>query len=300
MHTLFVILSSSFKGHLSLLSRLAFCLQDEGVKSALKSRAQREEILAAFQVAESRTAKIYIMEKSFQFPWQVPFGEFSLKLDPLSFIFLIAVSILVFCAGIYAIGYMRQYKGKKPMGLHVFFYLLLSSALVFIVLANNVILFLGAWEMMSISSYFLIVFHDEEPSVRRAGFLFLIASHCGTFLLILMFFLMAHNAGSMNFDLISHSGFSPLLAGVIFLLAIVGFGVKAGFLPISYLAASCASRGPEPCISGFIRGHDQDGYLRHLPGVMDNRRFAGLVRVFIIDHWCCERRDGGFVCFRPA
>ncbi len=58
VHTLFVILSSSFKGHLSLLSRLAFCLQDEEVKAALKSRADHQEILAAFQVAESRAAKI--------------------------------------------------------------------------------------------------------------------------------------------------------------------------------------------------------------------------------------------------
>jgi PTS system nitrogen regulatory IIA component len=58
VHTLFVILSSSFKGHLSLLSRLAFCLQDENVKSALKRRTHREEILAAFQAAESKTAKI--------------------------------------------------------------------------------------------------------------------------------------------------------------------------------------------------------------------------------------------------
>jgi len=57
VHTLFVILSSSFKGHLSLLSRLAFCLQDEGVKAALGRRADREEILAAFQVAESKTTK---------------------------------------------------------------------------------------------------------------------------------------------------------------------------------------------------------------------------------------------------
>jgi len=55
--TLFIILSSSFKWHLSLLSRLAFCLQDEGVKSALKRRCQSEEILAAFQVAESKATK---------------------------------------------------------------------------------------------------------------------------------------------------------------------------------------------------------------------------------------------------
>ena len=57
VHTLFVILTSSFKGHLSLLSRLAFCLQDESVKSALKRRAPAEEIMAAFQVAESKTSK---------------------------------------------------------------------------------------------------------------------------------------------------------------------------------------------------------------------------------------------------
>jgi len=172
------------------------------------------------------------MEKYFQLPWQVPFGAFSLKLDALSLIFLIAVSILVFCAGIYAIGYMRPYKGKQPLGLHIFFYLLLSAALVVIILANNVILFLGAWEMMTISSYFLIVFHDRDSSVRRAGLLFLVASHCGTFLLMMMFFLMAQNSGSMNFDLIHHAGFPGFLAGVVFLLAIIGFGLKAGFLPL--------------------------------------------------------------------
>jgi len=58
VHTLFVILTSSFKGHLSLLSRLAFCLQDEDVKTALQRRMHTEEILAAFQVAESKAAKI--------------------------------------------------------------------------------------------------------------------------------------------------------------------------------------------------------------------------------------------------
>ncbi|MBF0571024.1 MAG: hydrogenase [Candidatus Omnitrophica bacterium] len=172
------------------------------------------------------------MLESFQWPWHVPFGEFALKLDSLSLIFLTAVTILVLCAGVYAVGYMRQYRTTKSMGLHIFFYFLLSTALVLIVLANNVILFLGAWEMMSISTYFLIVFNDEKSSVRRAGFLYLIMSHCGTFLLILMFFLMAHNAGSMNFEIISHSSFPVAFAGSILLLAIIGFGIKAGFVPV--------------------------------------------------------------------
>lgn len=170
--------------------------------------------------------------KTFNSHWQVPFGELALKLDPLSLIFLTAIAILVICAGVYGIGYMRHYVGKKPLWLHVFFYLLLTLGLILIVTANNVILFLGAWEAMSMATYFLIVFHDEKASVRKAGLLYLIAAHCGTFLLFLMFFLMSHAAGSMNFDVISRTSFSSNTSGMIFLLAIVGFGVKAGFLPL--------------------------------------------------------------------
>lgn len=55
VHTLFVILSGSFKGHLSLLSRLAFCLQNENVKAVLSRRPKAEEILATFQLAEAKT-----------------------------------------------------------------------------------------------------------------------------------------------------------------------------------------------------------------------------------------------------
>jgi len=217
------------------------------------------------------------MEKFLQLPWQVPFGEFSLKFDSLSLIFLIAVAILVVCAGLYAVGYMRQPQGPKPLGLHIFFYFLLSVALVFIVLANNVILFLGAWEIMTVSTYFLIVYHDEDVSVRKAGFLYLIASHCGTFLIIPMFFLMAHNAGSMNFDVISHSGFTPVLAGVIFLLAILGFGVKAGFIPMHIWLPHAHPAAPTH-ISAL------------LSGVAIKMGIYGICRVLwiigVLPHWC--------------
>ena len=59
VHTLFVIMSASFKGHLSLLSRLAFCLQDENVRSVLARRTEAgpEEIQTAFQVAESKMVR---------------------------------------------------------------------------------------------------------------------------------------------------------------------------------------------------------------------------------------------------
>ncbi len=172
------------------------------------------------------------MAHFFQRSWEVPSGSFSLSLDPLSLIFLIAIVVLAFCSGIYGFGYMRPYHGKKPLGIHVFFYLLLLLVLVLLVTANNVILFLGAWEAMTLSTFFLIIFNDEKASVRKAGFIYLIASHCATFFLFLMFFVMAQASGSMAFDRMALTNFPPLLAGTIFLLSLVGFGVKAGFIPV--------------------------------------------------------------------
>ncbi|MBF0484589.1 MAG: hydrogenase [Candidatus Omnitrophica bacterium] len=173
------------------------------------------------------------MQKIISLPWQVPFGTFALKLDPLSLVFLFAIVILVVCSGLYGIGYLRPYKGKKGMGWHLFFYILLAVSLILVVTANNVILFLGAWELMAIANYFLIIFNNDQHEVRRAGFLYLMATHCGTFCLFLMFFLMANNAaGSMNFDVIAATNFSPIMAGIIFVLALLGFGVKAGFCPM--------------------------------------------------------------------
>lgn len=172
------------------------------------------------------------MEKLFRGTWPVPFGEFSLRLDPLSLVFLIAITILVLCAGVYGLGYMRPYRGKKPLGMHAFFYLVLALVLVLIVTANNAILFLSAWELMTLSTFFLIIFNNEKASVRKAGFIYLIASHCATFFLFLMFFLIAHTAGSMDFNVMARTDFPPVLGGTIFFLSLVGFGVKAGFFPM--------------------------------------------------------------------
>ena len=172
------------------------------------------------------------MEKLLRTPWFVPLGEFSFRLDPLGLVFLAAITILALCAGVYGFGYMRPYQGKKSLGMHAFFYLIFVLDLVLITTANNAILFLGAWEIMTISTFFLIIFNDEKSAVRKAGFIYLIASHCATFFLFLMFFLMAHAAGSMSFDVMAQTGFSPAFAGVVFLLALAGFGVKAGCLPM--------------------------------------------------------------------
>lgn len=193
------------------------------------------------------------MEKIIRLPWQVPFGELSLRIDPLSLIFLIAIVILTVCAGIYGVGYMRRYSGRRPLWVHFFFFALLAAAFSTIVIANNVILFLSVWEIMSIATYFLIIFHDEKASVRKAGFLYLVMAHCGTFCLFLMFFLMARTAGSMNFDVIARTPFPPAVAVTVFLLSLAGFGVKSGFIPLHIWLPQAHPAAPSH-VSAFLSG----------------------------------------------
>ncbi|MBI2095850.1 MAG: oxidoreductase, partial [Candidatus Omnitrophica bacterium] len=168
----------------------------------------------------------------FQPGWRLPFGEFRLGLDPLSVFFLATIAVLGLASGLYAAGYLRAYSGRRGPGAHYFFFFLLLLSMGIVTAARNAVLFMIAWELMTVSSFFLITFHDEKQSVRRAGYLYFVATHCGTLCLLWMFVLMSRQAGSMNFDLMAAVSFSPGSAGLIFLLALAGFGTKAGLIPL--------------------------------------------------------------------
>jgi len=98
-----------------------------------------------------------------------------------------------------------------------------------VVVARNGVLFLMSWELMSLASFFLVTLEDEKESVRRAGWIYLIAMHLGTAFLLAMFLLLGQNAASLDFERLSTAA-AP--SGVFFLLAVIGFGTKAGFIPM--------------------------------------------------------------------
>ena len=98
-----------------------------------------------------------------------------------------------------------------------------------VVVARNGVLFLMSWELMSLASFFLVTLEDEKESVRRAGWIYLVAMHLGTAFLLAMFLLLGKNAGSLDFERLSTAA-AP--SGVFFLLAVIGFGTKAGFIPM--------------------------------------------------------------------
>ena len=167
-----------------------------------------------------------------RWPWAVPFGEFHIALDALSAWFLLPILILSAAAAVYGGEFLWPYRERKSLGPPWFFYNVLVASMALVVLARNGVLFLVAWEVMAVSSFFLVTFEDEKESVREAGWTYLVATHLGTAFLLAMFVLMGREAGSLDFDAFGAAAFAPALANLLFVLAVVGFGTKAGFMPL--------------------------------------------------------------------
>jgi formate hydrogenlyase subunit 3/multisubunit Na+/H+ antiporter MnhD subunit len=173
----------------------------------------------------------------FSQPWNVPYGSLALAIDPISAWFALPILGLSALAAVYAAEYLLPYAGRKNLGAAWLLYNLLVAAMAVVVTAQNGVLFLVAWELMALASYFLVVFDDEKPQVRDAGRVYLIASHLGTATLLVVFVLLGRQAGTLDFAGIGDwvgatGGFSPQTAGWLFVLAVIGFGTKAGFIPL--------------------------------------------------------------------
>ncbi len=103
--------------------------------------------------------------------------------------------------------------------------------MILVFVARNGVLFLIAWEVMALASYFLVVFEDEKEEVRRAGRTYLVATHLGTAGLLILFLMLGQSSGSLDFDALGIAAGPGGAASVAFLLAVIGFGTKAGFMP---------------------------------------------------------------------
>lgn len=161
--------------------------------------------------------------------WSMPLGALSIGLDGLSAFFLLAISGLGALSAIYGLGYLRPYRGQKAAGGSWFQFNVLLASMVMVVSARNALLFLVAWEAMSLSSFFLVAFENEKAEVRRASWTYMIATHIGTAFLLVMFLLLGKSSGSLDFS--GLGGLTPQLATISFVLAVIGFGTKAGIIP---------------------------------------------------------------------
>lgn len=168
---------------------------------------------------------------SLSLPLTIPGASFSLSLDGLSAFFLLPVFLIGLAGAVYGQEYMAGDKRRLP-GLHWLFYNLLILSMSLVVTAANAMLFLFAWECMSLSSFFLVIGDHEDAAVGRAGFIYLLATHLGAALLFVFFLVAGALGGSFDFSAFGAlREISTPFASVLFLLILIGFGSKAGLFP---------------------------------------------------------------------
>ncbi len=156
------------------------------------------------------------------------------RLDSLGAFFLGLVGLVAIPCGIYGAAYSEAYEGRyslRLLGAMLNLFLLTMSL---VPCAGNVLTFLLMWEGMSLTSYFLVLTESDEPDTVLAGGWYLAMTHAGLALVLAAFLLLASGAASTAFgDLHAAAGaLSPAARNAVFLLALLGFGSKAGIIPL--------------------------------------------------------------------
>jgi formate hydrogenlyase subunit 3/multisubunit Na+/H+ antiporter MnhD subunit len=129
---------------------------------------------------------------------------------------------------------LLAYRDTKALAPQWFFFNLFVASMALVVVARNAVLFLVSWEMMSVTAFFLVTFEHEKRDVRAAGWIYLVATHLGAAFLLAMFLLLGRQAHSLDFDdfAVAATNLAPAVTGLVFVLALIGFGAKAGFVPL--------------------------------------------------------------------
>ena len=178
-------------------------------------------------------------------PVGLPDLPFHLRLDALAAFFLMVIGAVTAGVSIFAAGYFRKAEGTPP-GLLCLEYHLFLASMALVVLADDAYAFLEMWETMALSSYFLVTANHRVAEVRHAGYLYLTMAHIGAVAILLSFGVLQANTGDYTFANMRAQQLSPFWASIAFLLALLGFGAKAGVLPLHVWLPEAHPAAPSP------------------------------------------------------
>ena len=162
-------------------------------------------------------------------------GTLTLAADRLSAIFLFVTGLVFLPVSIFSGVYLIKYAASYSLRYFSILYHGLFASIVLVLIADDAVSFLVAWEMMAIVSYLLVSFEYEHQESSRAGFIMLAMSEVGTIAVAIAFLLIASSTGTLEFDKLRSA--APILtvqvSWLIFLLSFFGFAVKAGLAPVN-------------------------------------------------------------------
>jgi hydrogenase-4 component B len=182
----------------------------------------------------------------------LPDLPFHLRLDNLTAVFALLLGFASAGISLYAAGYF-SHEPDAPNGLLCLEYHLFLASMLMVLMADDAYAFMVAWEMMALSSYFLVTTDHAIPEIRQAGFLYLLMAHVGAVSLLLCFGVLQGGHGAYTFDAMRHGHLTPFWASVAYLLALFGFGAKAGLVPIHVWLPEAHPAAPSP-VSALMSG----------------------------------------------
>jgi hydrogenase-4 component B len=208
---------------------------------------------------------VWLPPASMVLPLGLPDLPFHLRLDPLAGFFLFLLGSVSAGISVYADGYFRaETPGRLRLICLQYHVFLASMALV--ILADDAYLFMVAWETMALSSYFLVTTDHRVPAIRSAGFLYLLIAHIGAIAILLCFGVLHGGQGDYSFAALRAAELTPFWSSAAFALAFIGFGAKAGMIPLHAWLPEAHPAAPSP-VSALMSG------------VMIKTAIYGMVRV---------------------
>jgi hydrogenase-4 component B len=189
--------------------------------------------------------------------------SFAFSCDALSGFFVVLISLITIAVSLYSIGFTRGIKNAGYLG---FFYTILILSMYGVVLSANIITFLVCWETMAVAAYFLVVFDRNEQSAK-AGLFTVVMTHLGTAFIIVLFLVLYHYTGSMEFSSMraAAAALPQEVRSLVFIFALIGFGTKAGIIPLHTWIPRAYPVAPSnitPLMSGVMIKTAVYGFLR--------------------------------------
>jgi formate hydrogenlyase subunit 3/multisubunit Na+/H+ antiporter MnhD subunit len=175
-----------------------------------------------------------------------------LRRDALSSVFLFLLGAASAGISLFGAGYFRRGQGTLP-GLLCLQYHLFLAAMGGVLLADDAYAFMVTWESMALASYFLVTTQHRIPEIRQAGFLYVLIAHLGAIGILLSFGVMQGGSWQFTFDAMRAAELSPIWASAAFLLAMLGFGAKAGLVPMHVWLPEAHPAAPSP-VSALMSG----------------------------------------------
>ena len=219
-------------------------------------------------------------------PLGLPWLHWHLNFDLLSSFFLAVIGIVTVAVSIFGPGYVRDYeRGHYSQALLGIATGLFVAGMQLVVLADDTFAFMIAWELMSVSSYLLVAYEHHESANRRAAFIYLLMAQIGAVLILLAFGVMSGFGSDLSFTALRTNELTPLWQTIAFTLALLGFGMKAGIVPLHIWLPEAHPVAPShisALMSGVMLKIAVYGFIRFTFDLLGSPQWSWGVAVLII------------------